>query len=55
MDLPVGLSIRRAQMLRFALDQGIQITLGQIPADEFTALRLIQIEVSKVQKEEAST
>jgi hypothetical protein len=47
LDNPAGMAIRRAMMLKAALDCGVTVTLAEIPADEFSALRLVQLEINK--------
>lgn len=44
--------LRRALDTEFALRQHVQIRLAEIPADEWEALKLIDAERAKFQKEE---
>jgi len=46
-----GQLIRRAADIRFALDVGLRMTLDEIQADEFVALRVIKAEVDQQAEE----
>jgi len=47
-----GQLIRRATDLRFALEAGIRLSLDEIQADEFVALRVIKAELDQHAEEE---
>lgn len=51
----LGQLLRRALDLEFALKSGVAISLGEIAADEFWALKIIREEQNKLEQELASS